>query len=192
MDKGKSVYVLLLTLLLVSLSVNVAQYLQRDKEDVVVDVDTITVVRYEYMKDTMPSVKSERVIGKVSIPVLSNLSNTENYVKNTADTIHTNDDMYKKTENLYIDSTEVEFNVVQRTYSDSTYTAYVSGVKVGDYPKLDSICVREYIFRETVTKITKEKELKRWNFGIVGGYGYGFCSNKFEPFLGIGVTMNLF
>ena len=54
----------------------------------------------------------------------------------------------------------MSIDVVQKEYSDdSTYTAYVSGLKYGDYPKLDSVIVRQKITERTITNtIYREKK----------------------------------
>lgn len=72
----------------------------------------------------------------------------------------------------------------QMEYKDSDYTAYVSGYDA----KLDSISVRTKIITNTIIKT----KFRRINIGITGGYGYGLNSRTFEPFIGVGVTYNLF
>lgn len=86
--------------------------------------------------------------------------------------------------------------VVQREYSDdSTYMAWVSGVMYGEWPKLDSISVRQReivkTIHETVT-LVERKKVSRFSVGIVGGYGYGLGYRGFEPFVGIGISYRLF
>ena len=72
----------------------------------------------------------------------------------------------------------------QTEYRDSDYTAYVSGYEA----KMDSISVRTKIITNTVVKT----KYRRFNIGVVGGYGYGLNSKTFEPFIGVGVTYNLY
>ena len=72
----------------------------------------------------------------------------------------------------------------QTEYKDSDYTAYVSGYEA----KMDSISVRTKIITKTIIKT----KYRRINIGITGGYGYGINSRTFEPFIGVGVTYNLF
>ena len=72
----------------------------------------------------------------------------------------------------------------QTEYRDSDYTAYVSGYEA----KMDSISVRTKIITNTVVKT----KYRRFNISVVGGYGYGINSRTFEPFIGVGVTYNLF
>jgi hypothetical protein len=46
----------------------------------------------------------------------------------------------------------------------------------------------------TITRtVTVEKpKYRKFNIGVVGGYGYGFKSKRVEPFIGIGITWSLF
>lgn len=84
--------------------------------------------------------------------------------------------------------------VVQREYSDdSTYTAWVSGVRYDVWPKLDSISVRQREITRTIKEtITLQKKASRLSVGIVGGYGYGFGYRGFEPFVGLGASYRIF
>lgn len=85
--------------------------------------------------------------------------------------------------------------VVQREYSDdSTYTAWVSGVRYAEWPKLDSISVRQLeivkTIHETVT-LVERKKTSRFSVGLIGGYGYGLGYKGFEPFVGVGVSYKI-
>ncbi len=82
------------------------------------------------------------------------------------------------------DSVEVLIPRSQRVYEDSTYRAYVSGYNA----ELDSIFVirrSEYI---TNTRILRSPP-KRFCVGLQAGYGY--TPRGFQPFVGIGVAVNL-
>jgi hypothetical protein len=78
-------------------------------------------------------------------------------------------------------------SVVQREYSDdSTYTAYVSGLLYQDWPKLDSITVRQRTITNTVTQtVTLLKRQSRFTISAGIGYGYGIRYKGFEPYIGI-------
>ncbi len=76
--------------------------------------------------------------------------------------------------------------IEQKVYSDSNYTAYISGYR----PTLDSIFV--YNRTRTIEYTKSVTKFRRWNVGITGGYGFGFVSHRLEPFVGIGVTYNIF
>ena len=74
---------------------------------------------------------------------------------------------------------------MQKEYRDSSYHAYVSGYD----PALDSIEV--FAKTQVVTVTVKEKEKpKKWGIGFQAGYGAD--KNGLTPYLGIGITYNLF
>ena len=80
---------------------------------------------------------------------------------------------------------EVVLPITQKEYRDSDYTAYVSGYKA----KLDSIKVVSRVI--TKTEVKTEVKHRRWSVGLIGGYGFGFGSKTFQPFLGVGLAWNL-
>lgn len=80
------------------------------------------------------------------------------------------------------DSVNVVVPITQKKYSDSTYTAWVSGFR----PNLDSI----KIYRKTVYQTTTKYNKRRFGIGLMGGYGYGI--NGFTPFVGVGIYYNIF
>ncbi len=82
------------------------------------------------------------------------------------------------------DSAEVVIPITQKRYSDSTYTAWVSGFR----PALDSIHV--YPRREvvTVTSAVRGKP-KRWGVGIHAGYG--LTPHGLQPYIGMGINYNV-
>lgn len=87
---------------------------------------------------------------------------------------------------ICIDSADVNIPITQKRYSDSTYTAWVSGYE----PSLDSI--RVYARREVVTinKIIKEPPNR---FVVSLNIGYGLTPQKgLQPFIGVGVGYKLF
>lgn len=133
-----------------------------------------TEIKYIEKKDSMPEAKSSRVVGRRKIPLLvSTPSGNENP-----------DSMRAAVQ----DSTEVE--ITQKVYSDdSTYTAYVSGVN----PNLDSIFVKQKEVTNSIleTRTLQVKKFRRWNVGLIGGYGYGLKSKNLEPFIGVGITISL-
>ena len=88
-----------------------------------------------------------------------------------------------------IDTTNVEvydtiqIPITQKEYEDSTYHAWVSGYE----PNLDSI----YVFPKTITITRNNTQIvsKRWGVGLQLGVGYN--GSKVSPFVGIGVSYNL-
>lgn len=82
------------------------------------------------------------------------------------------------------DSVTVQIPITQKVYEDSTYTAYVSGYK----PNLDSLFIRK-----PTQVIQVRQKPKRWSVGIQAGYGVTFTQTpQFAPYIGIGVSYNLF
>lgn len=75
----------------------------------------------------------------------------------------------------------VQIPISQNVYQGTNYTAYVSGF----HQSVDSIEVRERVITNTIIK-----KRSRWNVGISAGYA---CTPKgLTPFIGVGVTWNLF
>lgn len=84
------------------------------------------------------------------------------------------------------DSAEVAVPITQKVYRDTAYTAWVSGYM----PSLDSIAIR--LRTENVT-VTVPSRRKRWGVGIQAGYGVTAERDPhFAPYIGIGITYNLF
>lgn len=80
------------------------------------------------------------------------------------------------------DSVEVVVPITQKVYADSLYRAYVSGYR----PRLDSIFV--YPRHEVIT-VMRQVKPKRWGIGLQAGYGMG-CGG-IGPYIGIGVSYDL-
>jgi hypothetical protein len=78
------------------------------------------------------------------------------------------------------DSASVVIPISQSVYSDSTYTAWISGY----HASLDSIYV--YSKREVVT--VKERR-KRWHIGVSAGYG--LTPKGLQPYVGLGLTYSI-
>lgn len=72
--------------------------------------------------------------------------------------------------------------ITQKIYKDSLYTAYVSGYRA----KLDSI----EVYSKTRTMFVRGRA-KRKRFGLGVQAGYGFLGNKLSPYVGVGVSCNL-
>ena len=145
--------------LLVSLVCNYKQCASNDGT-----ADTVTIERidtqYITKTDTVPVPKYETVTEYVNVPVVK-----DSIVHDT-----------------------VPMEVVQRTYTDdSTYTAYVSGLRYDIYPRLDSITVQQRtIFRDVERTITVERK-RRLRLGLQAGAGIGIFSKKPDIYLGVGL-----
>lgn len=82
------------------------------------------------------------------------------------------------------DSAEVEIPITQKKYSDTTYTAWVSGFS----PALDSIHVHPRREVVTVTNTVRGKP-KRWGVGVHAGYGV--TPHGLQPYIGVGVNYSI-
>ena len=135
------------------------------KDTLSVRVDSFIDTVYVEIHDSFPVLKKERVLCYVKIPVIPE---------------HEDSVMLQNPDS-------VNMTVVQRQYSDdSTYTAYVSGLLYEDWPKLDSVIVRQRTVTKMVTEtVTIQRKASRWNVIAGVGYGYGFGYKGFEPYLGV-------
>lgn len=168
---------ILIAILIVSIAFNVGMLFRIHKlKDV--NNDTVTVESYYDVKDYAPKAKDEVVVGQVSVPVVSSSSrNGKNgRVKKSQESLHNVNDVSKDSSFFYISQGEkgdsvcdgrVILDVVQRRYSNdsSSYVAYVSGVRAGDYPRLDSVSVSNKIIDRTITR-PSDKKKKHWSYGI--------------------------
>ena len=85
------------------------------------------------------------------------------------------------------DSVLVEVPIESRHYNSPEYDAWVSGYQ----PSLDSIKV--YQKENYITeRVVVSKPPNRFTIGLQGGYGYGFKSKQWEPYVGIGVGIRIF
>lgn len=85
------------------------------------------------------------------------------------------------------DSVLVEVPIESKHYHATEYDAWVSGYE----PSLDSIKV--YQRTEYITEtVTLSKPPNRFTVGIQGGYGYGFKSKQWEPYVGVGIGIRIF
>lgn len=86
------------------------------------------------------------------------------------------------------DRAPVVIPITQKHYRDSVYEAWVSGYE----PALDSIRVFQPItaITHTITNTEIRYKSKRWGVGVQAGIGV--TSGKTEPYIGLGVTYNIF
>ena len=82
------------------------------------------------------------------------------------------------------DSVFVQIPIEQKVYSDSNYTAWVSGYN----PKLDSISITHTEVSHKL--VNNSKGSKRLFIGIQ--VGYGITPRGMQPYLGLGVSYNFF
>lgn len=79
------------------------------------------------------------------------------------------------------DSVTVQIPITQKRYETERYRAYVSGYR----PSLDSLL----IFPQQQVIRIREKP-RRWHVGVQAGYGV--TPAGFQPYIGVGVSYNLF
>jgi hypothetical protein len=165
---------ILVLLLVASSAANV--FLLTRQPEVEVIRDTKEVVRWDTVHDTLPPVKGEKTISHVTIPCKKDAVSAEK--SNAQD-----DSVYDG---------GVTLPIVQRTYSDdSTYTAYVSGVKLDSYPRLDSINILQKNIERTITNtIYKEKHGLRLKIRPAVNVGYDLTHGTWGVMAGGAVIMD--
>lgn len=188
MEKSDRTSFWLLVLLVVSVCLNFFQWHHGKCGNGEVKTDTVEVVRWDTIPDSLPEIKEEKVIGQVTFPFLSNsLKAGKKHVKETGFSLHDTIDIERKGENF-----NMSFDMVQKEYSDdSTYTAYVSGLKYGDYPKLDSVIVRQKITERTITNtIYREKKGFKIKLRPAVGGGYDPINRNWGVMIGGAVVLD--
>ena len=184
-----------LVLLCVSVCMNIYQHYHfADVRKMGCDTTVVTKVVTVEITDTAPRMQSEKVIGSVRIPAHTGYFQNGNSHKALSDTLVTSyDHLGMLDSKLPYPTDSIILPVVQREYSDSLYTAWVSGILLDSIsPRLDSVRVKEKTIYQTVMidrNIPCKK--KRWHVGVNASYGYGFEHKKVEPFVGIGITYSL-
>lgn len=174
MEKAKNITIAVLMLFLIcSILFNVHQYVDNGNRTY---RDTVHVTWTDTIPYYKPVPKDSTVIKYITevLPVVPDTCN--NCGENIPDSCNN--------EGIFIsDSVKVSIPITSKVYVDSTYRAYVSGY----HANLDSI----FIFpeREVIT-ITQKEKIKRWGIGIQTGYGLG--KNGACPYIGIGISYNLF
>lgn len=148
----------------------------------VIKSDTITL--HDTVKELLPIVRDSIVIRKevarlkVVVPQTNNVSSDTSDADNIANiNIEGNITQEKR------DSASVEVPILQKMYEGKGYKAYISGY----HASLDSI----KLYRETkVITNTIQPKTKRWGISLQAGYGYNGA--EFKPYIGIGVSYNIF
>jgi len=199
MEKVKNIALLLfLAVFVASLCLNVHHYTMREQEPYRDTIRTTFVDTIPYYK---PVPKEEKPLGNitaklpVSVPKLpENVQKFPESGKNLQDSVQNfgksvpDDHFEDMGEMVTPDSADVVVPITQTVYEDSTYTAYVSGYRAS----LDSLIFRMPREVTTITNTHYQKP-KRWSIGIQVGYGMTLKGTpQFAPYVGIGVSYNLF
>ena len=87
---------------------------------------------------------------------------------------------------VYVRDTIREYDFKEKDYDLSIYA-----VKLDRY-KLDIHAKDTITFTKTEMKTVVKPKKNLISVGIIGGYGYGFRSRDVQPFIGAGITLNLF
>ena len=147
-------FLLFVLLVLAVASFIIGRFVVRDRQELI-RTDTVTVVKIQEVHDTLPQIKTEKVIKYITL-------------NGKTDTLFVKDSVY---------GDSLTLPVVQRVYTDdSTYRAYVSGVRVGEYPKMDSIAVRQRLIERTITNTIVRKQ--HWRFGVGVNAGVSIITGK--------------
>lgn len=126
-------------------------------------IDTLIVERIDTIRDTIPVPSYEMFVRHDTVYLPTISSDPSDSGRN--------------------DSIPVVVPITQKEYRTDQYHAYVSGYRA----KLDSIDV----YARTQTVYLKEpSKRKRWGLGLQ--VGYGMAGNKAGPYVGVGVSYNLF
>ena len=166
-------------------------------------IDTLTV--YDTVRVEIPSPQEEKLLGSVTakLPVsVTKVSENErklqetvqmlrdslaNFGKSVPSTDVKDDNFPNQTsaaEEDTPDSVSVQIPITQRVYETDRYRAVVSGYQ----PSLDDLL----IYQPSQVVRIKDKP-KRWGIGVQVGYGMTVKgSPQFAPYIGVGVSYNLF
>lgn len=199
MERLKNIaLVLFLAVFVASLCLNVHHYIGGTAEPYRDTIKTTFVDTIPYYK---PVPKEEKPLGNitaklpVSVPKLpESVQKFPESDKKLQDSVQNfgksvpEDHFEDMGEKVTPDSAEVIVPITQTVYEDSTYTAYVSGYRAS----LDSLIFRMPREVTTITNTHYQKP-KRWSIGIQVGYGMTLKGTpQFAPYVGIGVSYNLF
>lgn len=161
----------------VLLCLNVYQC-HRGKQSQSLGVYTDTLTVYDTIPYYKPVPRDSVVIRYITQKLPVSVPETPENVPNSRDSVGN----FSKT--VLEDSVSVQIPIEQKSYETDTYRAYVSGYR----PTLDSLFITQ---PRQVVQI-REKP-KRWSIGIQAGYGVTMTQQpQFAPYIGIGVSYNLF
>lgn len=85
----------------------------------------------------------------------------------------------------------VRDTIREYAFKEKDYKLNIYAVKLDRY-KLDIHAKDTITYTKTEIKTVVKPKKNLISVGIIGGYGYGFNSKSVEPFIGAGITLNLF
>ena len=149
-------------LLLVALFLTPSRCFKRFDADSSGRIDTLIVERIDTIRDTVPVPSYEMFVRR--------------------DTVYLPTISSAPSDSGRSDSIAVVVPITQKEYRTDQYHAYVSGYRT----QLDSIDV--YARMKTIN-ITARTQQKRFGLGL--HVGYGIIGNKLRPYIGVGLSCNL-
>ena len=135
----------------------------------------------------------ENVTKEVKVEVIKKDTVTD--VIRDYDTVYVEKTKYK--DRYHYDTVMVENKVYVRdtimnyAFNEKDYDLSVYAVRLDKY-KLDIHAKDTVTYVKTEIKTVVKPKKNLIGLGVIGGYGYGFNSKSVEPFIGVGVTLNLF
>lgn len=188
MEKARNILLWVVGIIfLLSVALNVYHFTESSSSAITSDTTRVTI--YDTIPYIKPNAKDSGVVGYITerLPVAD--VKEDNFLNNITDTTAMG---APDSANVVTpitqkeDSVNVVIPITQKVYEDSTYTAYVSGYKAS----LDSLIMR---MPNTTTTIVKTNERSRWSISVHGGYGLTLTKQpRFEPYIGIGISYNLY
>ena len=83
-------------------------------------------------------------------------------------------------------------SISKRTsFKEKDYNLDINAVRLDNY-KLDIHTKDTIKYTETVYQTIYKPKRNKITIGVQGGYGYGFRSKQLEPYIGLGININLF
>jgi hypothetical protein len=130
---------------------------------------------FAFLKNEKEEVKTE-VVNRVKIDTLKIFDTIRIIRPILVKSTRLREDTISITKKAFIDSSKVVLPIEQKIYSDSSYTAFVSGYRA----VLDSIHIRSptTIINREIERVITQTKRKHFNIEIVGDLGYGFTTKK--------------
>ena len=163
MNELKDMKVLLIILLTISIILNFYLFLRQPMIK-----ETMTEV---IKRDTIINIKKD-----FDTVFVSNTKYKDIY---HYDTIHHNNIVY------------VKDTIHNYAFKEKDYDLDINAVRLDNY-KLDIHTKDTIKYTETVYQTIYKPKKNKIAIGVQGGYGFGFKSKQLEPYIGLGININLF